>query len=131
MMASIRRCAAIPYEYTNSHLRRQIVMFVCNLVEYLYPMLHVHVKGNYGHARLSKSQYKKKDRAGTFARSLFQQLCKVLFTQQLVCQVLISIYVRFSCLFLLGLCINIYCTTLGNVARVYPWIVQGLTFLSA
>ena len=25
----------------------------------------------------------------------------------------------------------IYCTTLGNVARVYPWIVQGLTFLSA
>ena len=26
---------------------------------------------------------------------------------------------------------KIYCTTLGNVARVYPWIVQGLTFLSA
>ena len=25
----------------------------------------------------------------------------------------------------------IYCTTLGNVARVYPRIVQGLTFLSA
>ena len=38
---------------------------------------------------------------------------------------------RFSCLFLLRLCVNIYCTTLGNVARVYPWIVQGLTFLSA
>ena len=65
------------------------------------------------------------------ARSLFQQLCKVLFTQQLLCQVLISIYVRFSCLFLLRLCINIYCMTLGNVARVYPWIIQGLTFLSA
>ena len=26
---------------------------------------------------------------------------------------------------------KIYFTTLGNVARVYPWIVQGLTFLSA
>ena len=65
------------------------------------------------------------------ARSLFQQLCKVLFTQQLLCQVLISIYVRFSCLFLLRLYINIYYVTLGNVARVYPWIVQGLTFLSA
>ena len=38
---------------------------------------------------------------------------------------------RFSCLCFLGLCINIYCATLGNVARVYPWIVQGLTFLSA
>ena len=64
MMASVRRCAAIPYEYTNSHLRRQIVMFFCNLVEYLHPMLHVHIKGNYGHARLTKSQYKKKDRDG-------------------------------------------------------------------
>ena len=47
MMTSVRRCAAIPHEYTNSHLRRQIVMFVCNLVEYLYPLLHVHIKGNY------------------------------------------------------------------------------------
>ena len=65
MMASVRRCAAIPYEYTNSHRRRQIVMFVCNLVEYLHPMLHVHIKGNYGHARLTKSQYKKKERDGT------------------------------------------------------------------
>ena len=26
---------------------------------------------------------------------------------------------------------KIYCATLGNVARVYPWIVQGLTFLAA
>ena len=26
---------------------------------------------------------------------------------------------------------KIYCTTLGNVARVYPWIIQGLTFLAA
>ena len=65
MMASVRRCAAIPCEYTNSHLRRQIVMFVCNLVENLYSMLHVNIKGNYGHARLSKTQYKKKERAGT------------------------------------------------------------------
>ena len=65
MMASVRGCAAIPYEYTNSHLRRQTVMFVCNLVEYLHPTLHVHIKGNYGHVRLTKSQYKKKDRDGT------------------------------------------------------------------
>ena len=34
-------------------------------------------------------------------------------------------------LFLLWLCIHIYLATLGNVARVYPRIVQGLTFLSA
>ena len=65
MLASVRRCANIPYEYTNTHLRRQIVMFVCKLVEYLFPMLHVHIKGNYGHLRLTKFQYKKKDQDGT------------------------------------------------------------------
>ena len=64
MLASVRRCAAIPYEYTNSDLRRQIFMFVCNLVEYLYPMFHVHIKGNYGYASLSKMHYKKKLKAG-------------------------------------------------------------------
>ena len=26
---------------------------------------------------------------------------------------------------------KIYCATLGNVARVYPWIIQGLIFLAA
>ena len=62
MMASVRRCAAVPYEYTNSHLRCQIVVFVCNLAEYLFPMLQVHIRGNYGHARLSRSQFKRKER---------------------------------------------------------------------
>ena len=33
---------------------------------------------------------------------------------------------RFFCLFL-WLCI-IYCMALGNIARVYPWIIQGLMF---
>ena len=40
-------------------------MSVRNPVEHLHPMPHVHIKGNYGHARLSKSQYRKKDRDGT------------------------------------------------------------------
>ena len=65
MMASVRRYAAVPYEYTNLHLRRQIVVFICNMAEYLFPMLQVHIKGNYGHARLSRSQFKRKEREGT------------------------------------------------------------------
>ena len=65
MMASVRRCAAVPYKYTNSHLRHQIVVFVCNLAEYLFPMFQVHIKVNYGHARLSRSQFKRKEREGT------------------------------------------------------------------
>ena len=35
-------------------------------------------------------------------------------------------YARFFCLFL-WLCI-LCCVALGNIVRVYPWIVQGLTF---
>ena len=57
-------------------------------------------------------------------------LCSVflLLGRKPVVQIYSTNYARFSCLFLLGLCINIYCVTLGNVVRVYPWIVQGLTF---
>ena len=51
-------------------------------------------------------------RDGYFARSLFLQLCQGPY-------------------FFSGWHKYIYCPTLGNVVRVYPRIVQGLTFLSA
>ena len=43
-----------------------------------------------------------------------------------VVQIFSTNYARFFCLFL-WLCI-MYCVAVGNIARVYPWIVQGLTF---
>ena len=53
LFASIRRNCTAPFEYTNTHLRRQIVMFMINMAEYLFPLLQVHIKGNYGHLRLT------------------------------------------------------------------------------
>ena len=54
LFASIRRNCTAPFEYTNTHLRRQIAMFMINMAEYLFPLLQVHIKGNYGHLRLAK-----------------------------------------------------------------------------
>ena len=63
--ASIRRNCTAPFEYTNTHLRRQIAMFMINMAEYLFPLLKVHIKGNYGHLRLTKKQYEDKEKRHT------------------------------------------------------------------
>ena len=65
LFASIRRNCIAPFEYTNTHLRRQIVMFIINMAEYLFLLLQVHIKGNYGHLRLTKRQYEAKERDST------------------------------------------------------------------
>ena len=62
LFASIRRNCTAPFEYTNMHLRRQITMFMINIVEYLFPLLQVHIKGNYGHLSLTKKQYEDKEK---------------------------------------------------------------------
>ena len=54
-----RRCISCPREFTNSHLRRMLVSFICNRAE-LYAMLVCSISGNYGHIRLSADEYKKK-----------------------------------------------------------------------
>ena len=62
LFASIRRNCTAPFEYTNTHLRRQIAMFILNMAEYLFPLLQVHIKGNYGHLRLTMKQYEDKEK---------------------------------------------------------------------
>ena len=62
LFASIRRNCTASFEYTNTHLRRQIAMFMINMMEYLFPLLQVHIKGNYGHLRLTKKQYEDKEK---------------------------------------------------------------------
>ena len=58
--------------------------------------------------------------------SLFFLSFFLLLGRKPVVQIFSTNYARFFCLFL-WLCI-MYCVALGNIARVYPWIVQGLTF---
>ena len=50
--AAIRRGVDVPRAYTNTYMRRQIVMFVLQNVQFFFP-LKLSIMGNYGHARLS------------------------------------------------------------------------------
>ena len=65
MFASLRRCIDSPLEYSNTHLRRQIVVTVAENPEFFFPVLSQHTKGNYGHIRKSKATYDQKKREGT------------------------------------------------------------------
>ena len=65
MFASLRRCIDSPLEYSNTHLRRQIAVTVAENPEFFFPMLSQHIKGNYGHLRISKATYDQKMRDGT------------------------------------------------------------------
>ena len=50
--AAIGRGVDVPRAYTNTYMRRQIVMFVLQNVQFFFP-LKLSIMGNYGHARLS------------------------------------------------------------------------------
>ena len=65
LFASIRRCIDTPAEYTNTHLRRQMVMCLIEHKDFFWPLLKEHLRGNYGHVRLSKEDYEKKTREKT------------------------------------------------------------------
>ena len=64
LFASVRRCIDTPAEYTNTHLRRQMVMCLIEHKDFFWPLLKEHLRGNYGHVRLSK-EYERKTRDKT------------------------------------------------------------------
>ena len=68
MFASIRRCINCPFEWTKTHLHRQVAAHFIHNVEFLYPIISVHIQGNYGHLRLSEDDYKNKKRLGTLTQ---------------------------------------------------------------
>ena len=70
MYAAIRRAVDVPAEYTNAHLRRQI-MTVLKCPEFFLPVLKEHIRGTYGHARLDKEELASRER-GTHFRGRFQ-----------------------------------------------------------
>ena len=65
LFASIRRCIDTPAENTNTHLRRQMVMCLIEHKDFFWPLLKEHLRGNYGHVRLSKEEYDRKTRDKT------------------------------------------------------------------
>ena len=61
---TFRRSITCPREFTNSHLRRMLVSFICNRADELYPMLECSISSNYGHIRLSPEEYRRKEASG-------------------------------------------------------------------
>ena len=61
---AFRRSITCPREFTNSHLRRMLVSFICNRADELYPMLECSISGNYGHIQLSPEEYRRKEASG-------------------------------------------------------------------
>ena len=57
MFDSFRRSIVCPLEFTNTHLRRMIVIFICEQLDFLYPMLRLAISGNYGHLRVDATKY--------------------------------------------------------------------------
>ena len=58
MFHTFRRCISCPREFTNNHLRRMLVSFICQRAEELYLMLVCSISRNYGHIRLTAEEQK-------------------------------------------------------------------------
>ena len=65
LFASVRRCIYTSAEYTNTHLKRQMVMCLIEHKDFFWPLLKKHLRGNYGHVRLSKEEYDRRTRDKT------------------------------------------------------------------
>ena len=61
--AAFRRGIDCPMEYTNTHLRRQLVMEMIRYKEFFLPHLTDAISGGYG-GKLSADEYARRDRAG-------------------------------------------------------------------
>ena len=57
LFSSFRKSIVCPFEFTNTHLRRMLIMFICEQLDFLYPMLRLYISGNYGHIRVSSTEY--------------------------------------------------------------------------
>ena len=71
--ASFRQGIDCPMEFTNTHLRRQLVMELIKHKEFFYPILHERIAMNYGAPRLSVQEYKAKCHDG----SIMEEQCEV------------------------------------------------------
>ena len=66
-----------PKEYTNTHLRRQLVMEIIKHKEFFFPILQKHITMNYGLIRLTEEEYKSKCAANSITaeqRRMYHEL---------------------------------------------------------
>ena len=65
MFLALRKGMKCPREFTNTHLRRMIVLFIIKNFKILWPLLHVSVLNNFGHIRMPEEEFQSKLAAGT------------------------------------------------------------------
>ena len=65
MSHALRKRMKCPREFTNTHLRRMVVLFIIENFEMLWPLLHVSVLNNFGHIRIPEEEFQRKLTAGT------------------------------------------------------------------
>ena len=66
---NVRRVLDCPKEWTNTHLRHQLVAHIVAHVQFLFPLISVHIQGNYGHVRPTEEQYNNKIADGTITQN--------------------------------------------------------------
>ena len=135
-----------------------VVLFAIKNFEMLWTLLHICVLNNFGHIRLTEEEYRAKvanrtitdveceayNEPGPFSIYTYlnnmlkpgfygDKLCLFLISMiWKVCIMVCSPYSSFEhgllCCCVFGCCLLVAVVALGNVVRVYPETVQGLTF---
>ena len=59
LFSSMRRVFDAPKEYTSVHLRRQLVITLCNHKDFFYPIMVESIKGTYGFPRMPEDEYQR------------------------------------------------------------------------
>ena len=62
---SIHKSIKCPREFSNTHLRCMIVLFMVENFDMLWPLLHICVLNNFGHLRLTEEEFQTKVADGT------------------------------------------------------------------
>ena len=62
---TVRKSIKYPREFTNTHLRHMLVLFMVENFEMLWPLLHVCILNNFGHHRLLEEEFQAKMADGT------------------------------------------------------------------
>ena len=57
LFSSMRRVFDAPKEYTSMHLRRQLVVTLCNHKDFFYPIMVESIKSTYGFPRMPEDDY--------------------------------------------------------------------------
>ena len=60
MFHALQKGMKCPREFTNTHLRQMVVLFMVENFKMLWPLLHICMLNNFRHARLTEEEYNAK-----------------------------------------------------------------------